>query len=730
MALRFSCKKMGQKQFSINSSWTSGNRDNLFEIIVIAKLKPITDRFLASESFPENISPAFRDFKSTWRVLETTRIRIAKKSADFDTISQIAPFAPIFESIMKLNFLIALFCLTHFASAQTVPTQYGPVTGHKNGTIYEFLGIPFASPPTGNFRWKSPIAPANWASFLADSFPPACPQRRYVQGDTTSYITGEEDCLKLNIWSPDTAANLPVMVFIHGGGNTQGSTGEKSAGTYLYHGKHIAERGGVVVVTIQYRLGVLGYMVHPGLELENTNRISGNYGVLDQIMALQWVQKNIGNFGGDAGNVTIFGESAGGVNVGNLLTTPFAKDLFHKAIIESAAPSIGTYSTNKTMGVDFVDSFVSTGSDEEKIQLMRKIPSDSLVMNDKSPLAGGLVQMKWQPVIDKYIFSDFPQTIFQSGNFNKVPLIIGSNADEMSLNAPAVVPPVAVTALIKTYVPSSLQSEAQSLYPAGSNSTEARESYVAILTDAQFTVSTRRTAACISRNQTEPVYRYFFTHRHTVPQLEQFGSYHGMELFYVFNTWEDATLGSGIFFKPADDSVQKNMLKYWTTFAKTGVLNEWPLYNSKTDCYMELKATPNSNNCGLRTEKCDLWDDAFGFTPCTASVNIDELNQSPEISIYPNPANGNIKIHFPGSETFKITFYTVQGQIAKSIEIKANTEIDISDLITGFYSVVINSDNNQFVGKLLKLYMLLGLDTPSLNIGLGIDVPSLISLFS
>jgi para-nitrobenzyl esterase len=165
------------------------------------------------------------------------------------------------KNMNRLLLLTAMLFVFGLGQAQTIQTQYGPVTGHANGNVLEFLGIPFASPPLGNLRWKTTVAPATWTTpVLADSFPPKCPQKHFTMGDTASTLEGEEDCLYLNFWSPDTAANLPMMVFIHGGGNQQGSSGEIAAGTELYHGKHLSERGNVVVVTIQYRLGALGYL--------------------------------------------------------------------------------------------------------------------------------------------------------------------------------------------------------------------------------------------------------------------------------------------------------------------------------------------------------------------------------------------------------------------------------------------------------------------------------------
>lgn len=589
--------------------------------------------------------------------------------------------------------------------SQTVSTQFGSIQGAQNGNVIQFLGIPYAKPPVNNLRWKAPENPTNWVNTLpATNFAPICPQKLFTQGDTTSTIVGNEDCLYLNVWTPQVGAGTrPVLVFIHGGGNQQGSANEVNGGTEMYFGKNMAERGDAVIVTIQYRLGPLGFLVHPGLEPENANGTAGNYAVLDQILALKWVQNNIANFGGDPTKVMIFGESAGGINVGNLLTTPLAAGLFQRACIQSAMPVVNTYSDSKTKGINYVADFTTAGNDVQKIAYMRSLPSDSLVKYETSPLSGGAVQLAWQPVIDNLVFSNYPLQTIQSGVYNKVPLIIGSNADEMSLSAPQTVLPAMVTALINASVPAANQATATALYPPGSNATQAKQSYIGLLTDSQFTATTRRTAQCVSQNQTEPVWRYFFSHKHTLAALANLGSYHGMELFYVFNNWENATAGSGILFKPADDTVQVNMLNYWVNFAKTGNPNgtdlvAWPQYNATTDCYLEIKATPNGNQCGLRTAQSDLWDDIVNFVPCTSSLSLEE-NENENFKIYPNPTQNIVHIDSKSGE-FKVELYDFTG---KNIFESANADsIDFGNLSPGIYLIQLQQGEKISTFKVVK----------------------------
>ncbi len=610
---------------------------------------------------------------------------------------------------MKSKLLIIIFLISFLdlLNAQIVETQFGKIRGSVNGDVYQFLGIPFAKPPVDSLRWKAPQNPDFWPGILnTTEFAPVCPQKKFVQGDTTFTIEGNEDCLYLNIWTPDIGNfNFPVMVFIHGGGNQQGGASEITAGTQMYSGKNMAERGKVVVVTIQYRLGPLGFLVHPGLEAENANNKSGNYAVLDQILALKWIRNNIDLFGGYPNKVMIFGESAGGVNVGNLLTTPLARGLFQRACIQSASPVINFYNDSKNKGIAYVDSFTTTGSNTEKIAYLLKLPADSLLHFAVSPLQGGVVQMNWQPVVDNVVFMDFPKQVFQSGSYNNVPLIIGTNADEMSLSAPQTVLPLMVSSLIKSSVPQQYQAQALQLYPPGTNSEEAKKSYIGILTDAQFTVNARRNAQCISINQTEPVWRYFFTHLHTIPQLEKLGSYHGMELFYVFNNWENTLLGTGFLFKPEDKAVQDAMLKYWVNFAETGNpnggnLENWPQYRSSTDCFLEINATPNGNQTGLRTAKSDLWDDISGFTGCKGTVNSQEITYGKILQVYPNPSTGIFFFNLPENTEFEVSVFNSSGQKTE-VPIYSN-QIDLKSQSKGIYYVEVKTKYEVYTGKIVK----------------------------
>ena len=605
----------------------------------------------------------------------------------------------------------ALFALFFFsllvvnAQSPQVQTEYGTVTGNQIDEVYEFLGIPFASPPTGELRWRPPVPPQPWSMpLLTQEFGPKCMQKSFDQGDTTAVFVGDEDCLYLNVWTPDTtAAGLPVMVFIHGGGNQQGSASAFTLGTHLYNGKNLSDRGNVVVVTIQYRLGPLGFLVHPGLEMENEENTSGNYAVMDQILALEWVQNNIAAFGGDASRVMIFGESAGGVNVGNLMLTPMASGLFHRACIQSASPNLQGYSDAIENGIAYTDGFIDSGTDVEKIAYMRSLDAGTLVANLESPLNGGFVQSKWKPVIDNYLFDNSPLNTIQSGSFNKVPFMIGSNADEMSISAPATVTQAMVNALINLYIPFNYRPLAEDLY---ADEGTPRDTYVQLLTDAQFTAPARRTARCVSQNQEAPVYRYFFTHTH-IGTLANYGAYHGIELIYLFNNFGDSYFGGSPLHTPQDDSVEYNMLHYWVNFAHSGDpnndgLEEWPALEADSDCYLEIKATPNGSQCGLRSLKSNLWDAVVGFTGCTPSVSTEIISATDKKwTIFPNPTTGYFRIK-PDDEysPINIKIFDATGSIL--VELQNTVEFNLGSYPAGIYYLSIKSQHGVAIQKVVK----------------------------
>jgi para-nitrobenzyl esterase len=604
-------------------------------------------------------------------------------------------------------FILLGVCCRHDAQAQLVQTREGAVQGRFQQSCYSFLGIPFAQAPVGPLRWKPPLEVPVWAdTLMALAFKPACPQKDFSQTDTAGVLKGDENCLYLNVWTPALGGKKPVMVFIHGGGNQQGSAADSAGGTRFYDGRNLSVRGDVVVVTLQYRLGALGFLVHPALEAESSSGMAGNYAVMDQLLALHWVKHNIAAFGGDSANITLFGESAGGVNTGNLLLSPQAAGLFHRAIIQSAVPNMELYAAAKTKGISWAQRFAgAAGTDSAKLAILRSLPADSFTAIAESPLKGGLLQMGWGPTHDGVLFPRLPTQAFEAGQFNRMPLIIGSNSDEMSLNAPPVVTPAMVNALVAARVPAAFQSQVLTMYPPGTSNAQARRSYVDILSDAQFNAPVRRTARCVSRNQGESVWQYFFSQGHGLPLLAPFGAYHGIELFYVFNNLENASIAAGPLFRPADDSTQKNTLAYWTHFAATGNPNRgiwpnWPVFSYPGECYLALKATPVHTRCELLKSRLDLWDQVIAYSACQASGLLPEpLPNSRELVFWPNPVRDILEVQ-DGEQFVSLSVYDGSGRRLRSFP--GQSALYLETLRPGVYYLLADHREGQFYARFIK----------------------------
>src|SRR5688572_32961368 len=347
--------------------------------------------------------------------------------------------------------LLGLLC-ANLASAADVTIQTGRVEGTALGGMTVYLGIPFAAPPVGNLRWRAPQPAAKWTGVKsATAFAPACTGGGSPSGIRTQAAGrgrgpapapapgparrrqgaagpgNSEDCLYLNVWTPAKAANerLPVMVWIYGGGFVGGST----AGA-LTTGERLAGKG-VIVVSIAYRVGPLGYLAHPGLSAESKDRVSGNYGVLDMIAGLQWVKKNIAAFGGDPGKVTIFGESAGGIAVSMLSASPLAKGLFHGAISEiggsfgpPSLPALPGENMLLMKDAERLGQQFAAKAGAASVSDLRKLSTAEVVA-----AAGGSEGITW-PVIDGHVIPDDQYKMYEAKRFNDTPILVGYNSDE------------------------------------------------------------------------------------------------------------------------------------------------------------------------------------------------------------------------------------------------------------------------------------------------------------
>lgn len=473
-----------------------------------------------------------------------------------------------------------------------VKTGDGYVSGLNQSKLSVYLGIPYAAPPTGDLRWRPPEAAKPWEGvYKAVKFGPSCPQA-YVKEFGSEWDPGNmsEDCLTINIWTPadKSGEKLPVMAFIYGGAFMRGSSAIP-----MYNGTALANKG-VVVVTFNYRVGVLGYLAHPLLSKESPNNASGNYALLDQQAALRWVQKNIAAFGGDPDHVTIFGESAGAANIITQLAIPQSKGLYSQAIVESGGiwtngPTIIGYRTKagaEEYGQKYAESLGYFGPDA--IRKMRNISAFELVNrtpNVWDSTFWGFHDVAFKTTIDGWLVPEEPQEIFRQGRQNPVPLMIGSNADEGTVLAAN----TNMTAedywkfLRDNFGEDAYQTLAR--YPA-KNKEEVQYRMERIATEINFALASRFIAGSMS-NLNQSTYLYKFTY---VLPGQPMGAYHTSELYFVFRPsyWKaDSTSAA----------VSDYVMDMWTRFAKTGSPNgginvTWPQYSNEKDQYLDIGETP------------------------------------------------------------------------------------------------------------------------------------------
>ncbi|MCA9540090.1 MAG: carboxylesterase family protein [Myxococcales bacterium] len=486
-------------------------------------------------------------------------------------------------------------------AAGLVATSEGAAQGTQVGDAWLWRALPFAAPPVGDLRWRAPEQPACYAGGVraAADFAPRCPQ---LDGDTP---TGDEDCLYLNIWAPAAAPTdgmpRPVMFFIHGGGNVQGSAIERLGDDLIYDGQRLAERFGVVVVSIQYRIGPLGWLVHPALQAD------GHFGTLDQIAALRWVQANIGAFGGDAGRVMIFGESAGGVDVCVLMSSPLAAGLFHAAAMESGGCLMRTRAEVEAQGVEQVTA--AGCADDEDIDGCMRARSAAQLLMDLPPVvdvAGRTSAM--QPYVDGTVLPEQPEVAMAAGRHNHVPFLVGANADETSRNVPPLrteaAYELAVRALAGPLTPQVLE-----MYPAADYDSPT-DALIQLTTDAKFVCGARRAARAAAAGQAEPVFAYHFAQNLSQAPLQaRFGAFHGIELFFV---WQRLDL-AGYRASEGEEALGATLGGYWSRLATQGDVNgdgatEWPTYTAEDDAVLWMSADETRVERGLRADKCDFWD--------------------------------------------------------------------------------------------------------------------------
>jgi para-nitrobenzyl esterase len=492
--------------------------------------------------------------------------------------------------------VLVLAGMSMVAAAQ-VPTEAGSVEGSTSadGNVQIFKGIPYAAPPVGALRWKEPQPVGIWAGVRkATEFGARCMQGN-VYGDMVFRDAGpSEDCLYLNVWTPKTSpdAKLPVMVWIYGGGFQAGATSEPRQ-----EGEHLAHKG-VVVVSMNYRLGIFGFFSHPELTKESPHQASGNYGLLDQAAALRWVRKNIAAFGGDPENVTIFGESAGSFSVSALMASPVSKGLIHRAIGESGA-FFGRTLPPKPLpeseqdGVKFAAS-MGAGS-LEKLRAMSSQETLDAASKGKNAFHFG-------PNIDGYFFPENPAGIYAKGNEAHIALLAGWNHDEANYHIFFGTDPPTKENFAKKISQTfgDKATEVPKLFPAETD--EQAKASADLLATADFIgYGTWKWIELQAKLDAAPVYRYEFDDAppravSDPATMDPPRANHSAEIEFVFGMLDSKKLP----WRPEDYQLSERMGSYWTNFAKTGNPNgpglpQWPAYGAK-DGYevMHLAAKPEA----------------------------------------------------------------------------------------------------------------------------------------
>jgi para-nitrobenzyl esterase len=487
-------------------------------------------------------------------------------------------------------------------SCPTIDTANGPVEGAISGGTCTYQGIPYAAPPTGGNRWKPPQPAASWTTPRPSAAASGCPQTASDFGTASS----DEDCLYLNVWAPTAAPKgpRPVMVFVHGGSFLYGS------GTFsLYDGTKLADATGNIVVTLNYRLGALGFLSNAALRAEDPSfATAGDYGILDQIAAFEWVKANAAAFGGAPSNVTLFGESAGGTSMFIHLVAPKSKGLFENVIIESGAAVMGNVAipqaTADALGGDFATAMGCTDASTLLTCLRATTVASILAAEPTSDDTSS-----WWPVTDGVVIPVEPMTTFAAGTFTKVPTLVGNNANEGTLFLYQSPPTddASYLALANAGWPgqgSAIVAE----YPVASYAGSYFQAAADVYTDGVFLCPTRKIARAIATSGT-PTFRYDFEHAITFP-IPNLGAFHGSELMFVFGN----KLAGLVSLQTDELPLSNDMMGYWGSMAAHGDPNTsstssftWPPYQLTTEPEIVLDLTL-STETELKKSQCDFWD--------------------------------------------------------------------------------------------------------------------------
>jgi para-nitrobenzyl esterase len=460
------------------------------------------------------------------------------------------------------------------ADPALVVTETGPVRGRVDDDLRVFRGIPYAAPPLGDLRFQPPRPHPGWQEVRAAAASgPACPQSGLL---TQQPLPWSEDCLTLDIWTHGDDQPRPVMVFVHGGGFVDGS-----GSLLLYDGSSLARAGDVVVVTLNYRLGPFGFLATDALA--QSNAAVGNTGILDQVAALGWVQRNIAAFGGDPERVLLFGESAGAASVCVHLASPLSKGLFQRAILQSGngctgfvAPDAPAPSTGRS-AFDFGARLVAhteCAAAEDQAACLRALPAQALLdaVAAEVQAAGPMALLGFQPLLDGVVLDRDPLTAFADGSAHDVPILIGANSDEWSLFAvggfePAPASEDEYVARIEARF-GGLAPALLALYPAADFATPAH-AYESLISDVTFICPAERFAEAASGGPA-PAFAYLFTHAMGGPLGERLGAAHMFELGFVFDSIAALPFAQGLTVTETETRLVARIQQAWARFARDG----------------------------------------------------------------------------------------------------------------------------------------------------------------
>ena len=520
----------------------------------------------------------------------------------------------------RILFLTILSCVSPGPTAIAQSAGTGPAVTITSGQIRgrqlpsgraEFLGVPFAQPPVRELRWHEPLPPKHWDG-VRDAIEFGAPCAQNVAGDWNKRDAdrSEEDCLYLNVITPHWPPKqpLPVMFWIHGGANTGGT-----ASAALYKDGTLVEHG-IVLVTANYRLSIFGFLAHPELTNESPHHSSGNYAILDQIAALHWVHDNIAKFGGDPNNVTVFGQSAGALDTGLLMTSPLAQGMFHKAIGESGTVLIGsatppTLSWSEHGGSKFAEMLHAPATGQ--IKYLRGISASELLhaaqQLDQQQVPGPPDYHPWTNV-DGWVFPQAPAAVFAAGKQSPIPLIIGNNTREFDIPNPLDQLRGWIQGAYGDLAPKAL--EAYGLASGGKGDSDPLYGSVANQWSADLIFRCPATAVAAWHNAAHhPTFEYQF--ERAIPGQEAQGAVHSAELPYVFGFYPKSGNISGKF-TDTDFNLADLIEKYWTNFARTGTPNEkglpaWPEYDGNKAYIRFTEVGQVATKTALRDKQCEIY---------------------------------------------------------------------------------------------------------------------------